>query len=63
MAPIFAAIPGLYWPSLRKVILELPEDGFVPYLFAEGARIQGSVPLSKRENMRAMVQTAKKFSV
>lgn len=26
-----------YWPSLRKVILGLVEDGFVPYLFAEGA--------------------------
>jgi uroporphyrinogen-III decarboxylase len=26
-----------YWPSLRKVILGLIEDGFVPYLFAEGA--------------------------
>jgi uroporphyrinogen-III decarboxylase len=25
-----------YWPSLRKVILGLIEDGFVPYLFAEG---------------------------
>jgi uroporphyrinogen-III decarboxylase len=26
-----------YWPSLRKVILGLVEDGFVPFLFAEGA--------------------------
>ncbi len=26
-----------YWPSLRKVIMGLVEDGFVPYLFAEGA--------------------------
>lgn len=26
-----------YWPSLRKVIAGLIEDGFVPYLFAEGA--------------------------
>ena len=26
-----------YWPSLRKVILGLIDDGFVPYLFAEGA--------------------------
>jgi hypothetical protein len=26
-----------YWPGLRKVILGLAEDGFVPYLFAEGA--------------------------
>jgi hypothetical protein len=26
-----------YWPSLRKVITGLVEDGFVPYLFAEGA--------------------------
>jgi uroporphyrinogen-III decarboxylase len=26
-----------YWPSLRKVIVGLVEDGFVPYLFAEGA--------------------------
>jgi Uroporphyrinogen decarboxylase (URO-D) len=26
-----------YWPSLRKLILGLVEDGFVPYLFAEGA--------------------------
>ncbi len=26
-----------YWPSLKKVILGLVEDGFVPYLFAEGA--------------------------
>lgn len=25
-----------YWPSLRKVIVGLIEDGFVPYLFAEG---------------------------
>jgi len=26
-----------YWPSLRKVIDVLVADGFVPYLFAEGA--------------------------
>lgn len=26
-----------YWPSLRKVIQGLVADGFVPYLFAEGA--------------------------
>jgi uroporphyrinogen-III decarboxylase len=26
-----------YWPSLRKVIEGLVDDGFVPYLFAEGA--------------------------
>ena len=26
-----------YWPSLRKVIEGLVADGFVPYLFAEGA--------------------------
>ena len=26
-----------YWPSLRKVIDGLVADGFVPYLFAEGA--------------------------
>jgi uroporphyrinogen-III decarboxylase len=26
-----------YWPSLRKLIMGLAEDGFVPYLFAEGA--------------------------
>jgi uroporphyrinogen-III decarboxylase len=26
-----------YWPSLLKVIEGLVEDGFVPYLFAEGA--------------------------
>jgi Uroporphyrinogen decarboxylase (URO-D) len=26
-----------YWPSLRKVIEGLAADGFVPYLFAEGA--------------------------
>jgi hypothetical protein len=26
-----------YWPSLRTVIMGLIEDGFVPYLFAEGA--------------------------
>jgi hypothetical protein len=26
-----------YWPSLRKVIQGLVDDGFVPYLFAEGA--------------------------
>ena len=26
-----------YWPSLRKVIVGLIADGFVPYLFAEGA--------------------------
>jgi len=26
-----------YWPSLRKVIMGLVEEGFVPYLFAEGA--------------------------
>jgi uroporphyrinogen-III decarboxylase len=25
-----------YWPSLRKVILGLNEEGFVPHLFAEG---------------------------
>ena len=26
-----------YWPSLRRVILGLVADGFVPYLFAEGS--------------------------
>ena len=26
-----------YWPSLHKLIMGLVEDGFVPYLFAEGA--------------------------
>jgi uroporphyrinogen-III decarboxylase len=26
-----------YWPSLRKVLLGLIDDGFVPYLFAEGS--------------------------
>jgi len=51
---------GFYWPSLRKVLLGLIEEGFIPWLFAEGrygSRLEAIMDLPKGKTVWMFDQT------
>jgi uroporphyrinogen-III decarboxylase len=49
-----------YWPSLRKVLLGLIDEGFIPWLFAEGrygSRLEAIMDLPKGKTVWMFDQT------
>ena len=49
-----------YWPSLKKVILGLIDEGFIPFLFAEGrytSRLEAISDLPKGKTVWLFDQT------